>query len=586
MLLHHGAWAAGISLIAFTAATAQPRPAPEPGGTLVFAVESEPSNYDCQANVSPSFLQAVAPHYSTLLKVDSAHYPAIVGDLAASWSVSQDQLTYTFKLRPDVLFHDGKPLTSSDVKATYLRIIKPPPGVISARQGNYTAIGTIETPDPLTVVFQLQRPDAAMVVNLASPWNCIYQSAKLDADPLFPTKHVLGTGPFAFTEHKKGESWTGRRWVHYFVPNQPYLDGYEADFISGTAVVKSMEAGRTMAGFRSFTPGERDELKEALGDKITVQESPWLLNQMLVFNAKQAPFDDARVRRALSLAIDRWEMAFQLSHTTVMKYVGGLMRPGFGMATPDATLSTLPGLSHDITASREEARRLLAEAGVSKLSITLVTRDLPGAYGPSADAVLNAWRAIGVTANEVRLNARDLHMAVESGHFEAAFDFDGDAVDDPSLQLQKYVSGSVSPSKHAMSSDRTLDKLYTDQATSSEPGRRADIVHEFERRALTEAYAVPILWWNRIVVTSATVKGWTLTPSLYVGQDLSGVWLDRQGATPTVASETATVAEPKATAEPTSPTPDRQKLAAGASASTAPGDIAATAERMEANKMR
>jgi peptide/nickel transport system substrate-binding protein len=284
MRLYYGVWAAGISLLAFTAAAAQP--APQPGGTLVYAVESEPSNYDCQANVSPSFLQAVAPNYSTLLKFDAANYPKIIGDLAESWTVSPDKLTYTFKLRRDVLFHDGKPLTSSDVKATYKRIIQPPPGIISARQANYTVIGTIETPDPLTVVFHLQRPDAAILANLASPWNCIYQSARLEADQQFPAKHVLGTGPFVFTEHKKGRSWAARRWDKYFVANQPYLDGYEADFMSGPDVLKGIESGAIMAGFRSFTPPERDQLKAALGDQINVQESPWLLNQMLVFNAK------------------------------------------------------------------------------------------------------------------------------------------------------------------------------------------------------------------------------------------------------------------------------------------------------------
>ena len=70
------------------------------------------------------------------------------------------------------------------------------------------------------------------------------------------------------------------------------------------------------------------------------------------------------MRRALSLAIDRWGMAERLSHSTFMKFVGGLMRPGFVMATPEAALATLPGFSRDIDGARKEARRLLAEAGV------------------------------------------------------------------------------------------------------------------------------------------------------------------------------------------------------------------------------
>src|SRR5208337_535682 len=128
-------------------------------------------------------------------------------------------------------------------------------------------------------------------------------------------------------------------------------------------------------------------------------------------------------------------------------------------------------------------------------STPIDSRDVPTAYGPNADAVIDAWRAIGVTANEVRLNSKDWHMAVESGHFAVAFDFQGDSFDEPTQQLAKYVSRSLSPESYAHSSDQMLDKLYVDQATSTDPQQRASIVRDFERRALTEAYSVPILWW-------------------------------------------------------------------------------------------
>src|SRR5205823_12410379 len=104
------------------------------GGTLEFAVLVEPGNYDCHGNISFAFLHPIAPHYSTLLKFDAPNYPQIVGDLAESWNVSPDRLTYTFKLRPNVLFHDGSRLTSAALAASSQRLAPPPPGVISARQ--------------------------------------------------------------------------------------------------------------------------------------------------------------------------------------------------------------------------------------------------------------------------------------------------------------------------------------------------------------------------------------------------------------------------------------------------------------------
>ena len=82
--------------------TVAAEPHPNRGGILTFAVDAEPPNYDCHSNFSFVFIHPVIPHYSTLLKFDTANYPQVVGDLAENWNVSADRLTYTFKLRPNV----------------------------------------------------------------------------------------------------------------------------------------------------------------------------------------------------------------------------------------------------------------------------------------------------------------------------------------------------------------------------------------------------------------------------------------------------------------------------------------------------
>jgi peptide/nickel transport system substrate-binding protein len=518
---------AGFAAMLVTHATAVAESHPSRGGILTFAVDAEPPNYDCHANFSFVFIHPVIPHYSTLLKFDTANYPQVVGDIAEAWSVSADRLTYTFKLRQNVLFHDGSRLTSADVKASYDRIIHPPQGVLSVRQADYAAITRIDTPDPATVVFNLQWPDAAMLANFASPWNCIYSAAKLNEDPLFPKTHVLGTGPFVFVEHVKGDHWTGKRWDKYFLAGRPYLDGYRAEFIAGEKAVKAMESGRIMAQFRSFTPAERDEMVKVAGDRLEVREGPWITYLAIVFNATRPPFDDARVRRALSLAIDRWRGAETLADNTFLKYVGGVMRPGTGSSTPEAELLTIPGFSRDIAASRTEARRLLAEAGVPHLSVTLTNRkDVPIPYGPAGDFVVAAWREIGAEATQEMLTTKDWQSALETGHFAAATDLAADYFDDPTIQLARYVSRDLSPINHSGSTDRFLDALYIGQAISTDSRQRAKIVRDFERHALSEAYTVPLLWWNRIAVTAEKFKGWSMSPSHYIGQDLSDVWLE------------------------------------------------------------
>ena len=500
---------------------------PQRGGILPFAVDAEPPNYDCHANFSFVLMHVVAPHYSTLLKFDTANYPQVVGDLADSWSVSADRRTYTFKLRPNVLFHDGSKLTSADVKASYERIIHPPQGVLSVRQADYAAITGIDTPDLLTVVFHLQWPEAAMSANFASPWNCIYSAAKLAEDPQFPKTHILGTGPFVFVEHVKGDHWSGKRWDKYFQPGKPYLDGYRAEFIAQATAVKAMESGRIMAQFRSFTPTERDEMMETAGSRLEVREGPWTSYVALVFNTTQPPFNDARVRRALSLAIDRWHGAEALAGTTFLKYVGGLMRPGSVMATPEAELVTMPGFSRDIAASRAEAKRLLAEAGVTNLELTLTNRkDVPVPYHGAGNFVVDAWREIGVNAKHELVSTKEWQGALETGKFMAAIDLAADYFDDPSIGLARYVSRDLSPSNHAGSTDRFLDALYIGQAISTDTRERMKIVRDFERHAVSEAATVPLLWWNRLVVSAAKFKGWNISPSQYIGQDLTDVWLE------------------------------------------------------------
>jgi len=521
-----GAAALALSVGAPRAGEADSEALPRRGGVLVFASSVELKDYDCDDNTSFAFLHPMAPHYSTLLKFDAANYPAIKGDLAESWTVTPDGRVYAFKLRSNVLFHDGTHFTSADVKASYERIVRPPAGIRSSRQLYYAAIERIEAPDPLTVIFHLRWPDAAMLANFASPWGFIYSASNLANDPEYPKAHVLGTGPFEFVEHAKGQYWRGKRFDRYFQAGRPYLDGYQVDFMPPKDVMAAYLSGKIMAEFRGVSPPQRDDLLKALGNEISVSECPWLSTLLVVFNTKRPPFTDARVRRALSLAIDRWGAAEQLQDTTFLKYVGGVMRPGSSMATPESELVKIPGFSRDIAASRAEAKRLLSEAGVQNLKLSLLVRDIPMPHFAGANLLVESWNAIGVTATQDKRNIFDWQKQVEAGSYDVAQDFSGDFYDDPTIQLSKYVSRDLSPVDLSGAEDRFLDALYIGQAVTTDPRKRAEIVRDFERHALTEAYTVPLLWWNRIVVTSARLKGWSITPSHFIGQDLTDVWIE------------------------------------------------------------
>lgn len=516
---------AGVIALFATVVASAAEEQPVRGGTLIFGINSgDPPTYDCHQSVLFPIIHLLTPHYSNLLKIDTPHYPKIIGDLAESWTVAPDAKTYTFKLHAGVKFHDGSAFSSEDVKASYDRIRNPPPGVVSVRRGLLADIDTIETPDPLTVIFKLKEANRALIYAFANPFNCIYSAAKLKENPLYPVRNVMGTGPFRFVEHVGGSHWSGERFKDYFKPNLPYLDGFRAVFTQGAALINALQGGQIMADFRSVTTADRDRLVAALGDKITVQESPWLNVLLVTFNTNKKPFDDARVRRALSLAIDRWKASEVLPRSSIMRYVGAYLRPGSEFAAREEDLVKMPGFSRDIEASRVEARRLLAEAGVPHLKVRLINRTISNLFTPGGIYVIDQWRQIGVETEHVQANETLYNNSMNDGTFDVALDFQGDSVDEPTYQFARHLSVDLS-SNRGKYTDRTLDKMFEEQKDATDPTERYRLVRAFETRMLTQAYTVPLLWWQRIVVMRSNIRGWGMTPSHLIGQDLETVWL-------------------------------------------------------------
>lgn len=498
---------------------------PQRGGTLNFAVSAEPPNYDCHANTSFAFIHPVRPHYNTLLRFVPDAYPEIEGELASDWEVSEDGLTYTFTLNDGITFHDGSAFSSADVAASYERIRNPPDGVVSIRQAAYEDIEAIETPDENTVVFKLSSPNASMLQNFASPFDCIYSAAKLEEDPRFPQRNIMGTGPFVFGEHAAGSHWTGTRNEDYWDEGKPYLDGFRATFISGAPMVNALAAGEVMAEFRGQSPADAQRAMQQLGDAGVMVESPWTCVLIVALNVEKEAFQDQRVRQALSLAIDRWGGAEPLSRITMVRDVGGILRPGYEFAATEEELIDIPGFGRDVQANREEARRLLAEAGQENLTFTFTNRNVAMPYTPVGVFLIDQWRQIGVNVQHEQLETRLYTDKLLSGTMDAALDFACDYMDDPSIQMIKYISSDKSSINYSRSSDETLDRLYEEQLRSLDPQERRGIVREFERHLLTQAYQFPTIWWHRIVVHNERMRNWHITPSHYLNQDLSEVWL-------------------------------------------------------------
>jgi peptide/nickel transport system substrate-binding protein len=500
---------------------------PRAGGELIFVVPAEPPSFDAHREETFGILHPGAPHYNTLLRVDPTDRTGtkFVGDLAESWTTSSDKRTYTFKIRHGVRFHDGSPMTARDIKASYDHIIFPGPGVVSSRQAQYKVVEAVEAPTADTVIFRLKYPEGSFIASVASPWNWIYKADILAKDPHWYEKNVMGTGPFKFVEYVRGSHWVGKKNPDYWDKGKPYLDGFRAIFIRDAAAqVAAVRGERAMIQFRGFTPSERDQLVGALGSKITVQESSWNCSIQVALNQEKKPFGDKRVRRALSLALDRWAGSKALSRIALVKDVAGIQVPGTPWATPPEELEKLAGYGHDINAARAEARRLLKEAGAENLSFTLLNRGVPMPYEPVGVWLIDQWRQIGVNVKQTVLESAAWLQAQKNGDFEVSTNAPCNSIVEPDMDLHWYLS--TSPVNFSRHRDTVMDDLYVKQSRAVDPEERRKLLRAFEKRLYDEeVHYIHTFQWHRIVPHLSKVRGYTVTPSHYLNQQLDTVWL-------------------------------------------------------------
>ena len=376
---------------------------PKKGGVLEFVVASKIPSYDGHQESTFGMVHPIRPFYSLLIRINPDNPSSAtdficdlcVGDVPAP---TEGSTKYTFKIKTGVKFHDGTPMTSADIKATYDKIIFPPDGVPSVRKTFYTMVDSVTAPDATTVVFKLKYPSGAFIPALASPFNFVYSKKDLDTNGYsWHKKNVNGTGAYRFKEHQPGAFVEGVRNKDFHVKGRPYLDGYKAISAPKMAVrIQAIRGDRASIEFRGFPPKARDDLVKALGDKLTVQESDWNCANTFVFNNKRKPFDDVRVRRALTMAVDRWNGSKHVSKIAIVKSVGGIVYPGSPLAATKEELQKMAGYGPDIKAARAEAKRLLKEAGVENLKFDLHNRAVDQPYKLVGTWLIDQWRQIGV----------------------------------------------------------------------------------------------------------------------------------------------------------------------------------------------
>lgn len=508
-----------------------PSPSPKPaaqqpkyGGTLLLANRLEPAHFDMHQDTSIGIQLPLAPCYSLLLQNDPADENRIVGDLAKSWEVSADSLTYTLRLNEGVKFHDGTPLTAEDLKFNFDRIVFPPTGTISARKDLFRAVDKIEATEPLMLKMTLKYPQPSFLQLLAMPENFIFSpevikrkgSMKLD---------VVGAGPFKLSSYVDKTSFSVKRNPDYFIKGRPYLDGITLYIIvdartrSAALQTKRLHALPLSA---DLTPAEATQLKRTEPSFI-VHERAQPSQVAVIPNTQVKPWDDLRVRQAVSLVIDR-----ELGG----KMVRGGYLPGYGFtmpmgkwSLPEKELMAMPGFRKPKDQDITEAKRLLAEAGYSAGFKTNLLSSPQTQVAETAVFAKDQLAKVGIAADIQVVDGAATKQRLLAGRFEIAAYNDSSTTDNPEIMLGEcYLTGS--PKNWGKWSNPRYDELYAEQSKTVDTQNRLELVWEMQRFLHREAPRAIVAWARRFAVMWPEVKDWLPAHSHYLNNKFQDVWLN------------------------------------------------------------
>lgn len=499
------------------------------GGTLRVAIAGDPPSLDMHQEQTFKVLIPMSTVYNTLLRFDPHGFPKIIGDLAKSWQASDDGMTYTFELHQGVKFHDGSELTSADIKATFDKIVNPPKGTVSVRRSWYKMIKSIEAPSRYTVIFGLHYPSASFLSFMAHPANLVYSKKYLDKDMNWYKKHAMGTGPFKFVNWVQGSVLEVERNPDYFRQQYPYLDGAKYYMIKDlSARAKSVRSGRTDVEFRGFPPAEVEAIKKQLGDRVVARYPKAIIHWGVAVNPDEKPFGDERVRKALSLAIDRYDMAKVLGPLTGLQTVGGMGHPDTPWGMPTEELQELPGFGRDHAKSLAEAKRLLAEAGYPNgFKTVLSNRSVKLPYIDVGVYLISAWKHIGVDAEHRLLESATWSKSRRTRDFVLMVDpFGSSAAGDPDEIMERNTS--TSTQNWGRFKDPVVDELFNQQKVELDMKKRQRMVWDLQKEVIKKGHWIPGLWWTRIEVRSARIKNYEPHHSHWMNRRLEDVWMAKQ----------------------------------------------------------
>jgi len=486
-------------------ATPEPTPAPERGGTLIWAMVDEVLGLDPHTNPLHRSLRLYELVYSTMTRLGTDL--SVQPELCESWEIENDTV-YTFHLRQGVKFHNGDELTSEDVKFSYDRVLDPETG--SPAKSFLDVIDKIETPDEYTVVITLTGPNPAFLINIAHPNASIVSKRVATEGDL--ARDVVGTGAFKLGEWVPDSYMRLERNPDFYLEGLPYLDAIEWRVIPDQATI--------LAGLRT---GEIDvadlDAKNAqlarASKTLAVTTAPRLTYTFLAFNCEREPFTDPRVRLALSYAVDR-----QATIDAILLGEGeitGPLPPSLEQwALP---LSEYPNYTRDL----DQAKALLAEAGYAD-GFGFSVMVLGDEARARAQVLQDQLKDIGVEV-EIEQVERGLYIDNWKNSNFDSFCGGNSGSPSPDYMLYRTFHSEGGTNVFKFKNDK-VDDLLEKGRTTVDYATRKTYYDELQRELVQDA---PMVWLsvaNQFRVHQASVKGVTVmsdTSIVYARE----MWLDK-----------------------------------------------------------
>jgi peptide/nickel transport system substrate-binding protein len=454
-------------------------------GNLIAAIAGEPDQLDPQKTSAYFSFEVLENVFDTLVEPDAnlEMRPA----LAASWTVSPDQLTWTFQLRKGVRWQDGSPFTADDVVYSYRRIIDQQ----LTNVDKFSAVTEITAPNPDTVVLRLKQPTPNLLTNLGGfKGMAIVQRRNVESGEI--AKHPVGTGPFAFASQRSGDSITLTPNPHYWGP-APKLPGVTFQFISEPSTALSALQAGEIDWTDSVPPQRVSQLKDddSLHLAVTASNDYWYL----ALNEARPPWNDVRVRQAIAYAVDRDAIVAATSYGTAVANQ-------LAIPAGNPWYTRYDRYSYDI----DQAKRLLSESGQQPTKLDmLVTSEYPETV-TAAQVIADNLAPLGIT-----VNIRTVDMATwldeqNSGNFDMLMmGWLGNIDPDDFYYAQHHTDGTSNAQKF---SDPEVDRLLDAGRVETDRVRRAD---DYAKAATRIADEVSYLY----LYNPSVVQAWTPALSGY-----------------------------------------------------------------------